>query len=371
MPAKRAATRPSVLIVDDHPLWRATLRQVIEQGRAGRIVGEASDGAEALEVAAKTKPDVVVMDLNLPTLDGAQATRSLLAERSDIKVLILSSDYARSSVLASVRAGAAGYLIKTAESDEITDAVRRIHAGELVFPPALAGVVLAVLRGEGLPSQEPAVHVAVSTGSVLDREGLAKILDQAGFDVVATASGPAELQRMISHEAAEVVIVDIGRSARTPDVGPEAVERVRAALPGVGLLVIADEIEPAAALALVSGGEGRVGYLLRARVPHVEVLGDAIRRIAKGESVIDAEVVAALVTHRARTGPLDDLTERERDVLALMAEGRTNQAICERLFLSPKSVEGHVGSIFSKLGLEPAPDDHRRVLAVLMYLRTL
>jgi DNA-binding NarL/FixJ family response regulator len=155
------------------------------------------------------------------------------------------------------------------------------------------------------------------------------------------------------------------------DAWADVVERIRGALPDVGLLLLADELEPAHALRLVEGNGKSVGYLLHARVARVEELGEAIRRIARGESVVDPEVVSALVAHSKKKSPVDGLTPREREVLAQMAEGRSNQAICERLFLSPKSVEGYVANIFSKLGLAPAPDDHRRVLAVLMYLRSL
>jgi DNA-binding NarL/FixJ family response regulator len=372
MPAgRRVPSAPSVIIVDDHPLWRSTLRQVIELGGVGKIVAEAADGDEAIRLAAKTRPDVVVMDLNLPTIDGAEATRELLAANPDVKILMLSSDYDKPSVLKSVRAGAAGYLIKTAESEEIADALRRILAGELVFPPALATVVLAALRGEDSPREREYIRVAIAAEAVLDREGLARVLAEAGLDVLASASGTEELIGLIEANPPDVVVIAVGRGAGDVGAWGDVVERIRGALPDVGLLLLADELEPAHALRLVAGNGKSVGYLLHARIARVEELGEAIRRIARGESVVDPEVVGALVTHRRKKSPVDDLTPREREVLALIAEGRSNQAICERLFLSPKSVEGHVANIFSKLGLAPAPDDHRRVLAVLMYLRSL
>ena len=137
----------------------------------------------------------------------------------------------------------------------------------------------------------------------------------------------------------------------------------------VGILVLSQYVETTFALRLVADGAGGVGYLLKDRVDDLEDFADAIRRIARGGSVIDPEVVAQLVGRRRAKVPLDDLTEREREVLALMAEGRSNQAICDRLFLAPKTVEAHIANIFSKLELVPAPDDHRRVLAVLAHLR--
>jgi DNA-binding NarL/FixJ family response regulator/class 3 adenylate cyclase len=227
--ASKAARRTrdiTLMIVDDHPLWRASLRQVLEHKRAATIVGEASNGAEALELARKAKPDVIIMDMDLPNMNGIEATQALLDEQPDAKVLVLSALDTREKVLEAVEAGASGYLIKTASPDEIANAVRRVHGGEAVFAPSLARAVLDEFR-------------RLSTG------------------------------------------------------GPR------------------------------------------------------------------------------RGKPLDSLTAREREVLTLMAEGRSNRAIGERLHLSSKTVEAHVANIFLKLGLQEAPDDHRRVLAVVTYLRSV
>jgi DNA-binding NarL/FixJ family response regulator len=208
------------MLVDDHPMWRDTLRRVLEANGTATVVAEASDGEEALTLAREAAPDVVVMDVALPKRDGIDTTQALQTELPGAKVLMLSSSDDRSLVIRAVRAGASGYLVKTAGPDEVSQAVQRIHAGELAFPPTLASVVL-----------------------------------------------------------------------------------------------------------------------------------DALRRPSAGGWTA-----------------LDQLTAREADVLGLMAEGRSNQAISARLHLSPKTVEGYVAGIFMKLGLEPADSDHRRVLAVLAYL---
>jgi DNA-binding NarL/FixJ family response regulator/class 3 adenylate cyclase len=226
--ARRSKATPSttrVVLVDDHPLWRQTLRGVLEHGHTAEVVGEAADGIEAVDIARATRPDVVVMDIDMPGMDGVDATRQVLSVAPQTRVLVLSSSDHRAQVLRAVQAGASGYLLKTAGPAEITDGVRRVRAGELVFPPSLADVVLAALRSVDDPS----------------------------------------------------------------------------------------------------------------------------------------------LASRSR-GPLTSLTDREREVLALMAEGRSNQAISDRIHVSAKTVEGYIGSIFSKLGLEVTADDSRRVLAVIAYL---
>lgn len=219
-PAKRHADKPVVLIVDDHPLWRQTLRTLVERSGAASRLLEAGDGIEAVNAVKRYKPAVVVMDIALPGQHGIAATAEIVAAHPDTRVLVLSSSDDEEQVIEAVRAGATGYLLKTAGPSDILDGIRRVHAGELVFPPSLARLLHEELRG------------------------------------------------------------------------------------------------------------GR----------------------------------------RAAAGPLAPLTEREIDVLRLMADGRTNEAIGEALFLSSKTIEAHVTSIFSKLGLDAASGGHRRVLAVIAYL---
>jgi DNA-binding NarL/FixJ family response regulator len=213
------------------------------------------------------------------------------------------------------------------------------------------------------------LRLVLADDSVLVREGVARLLVDAGFEVVAQVGEPDALMKAVRDEHPDVAIVDIRMPPTHIDEGLRAAQAIRAEHgTSVGILVLSQYVEPSFALRLVSDGVGGVGYLLKDRVTDVDDLADAIRRIAKGGSVIDPAVVAVLVGRRARV-PLDDLTAREREVLGLMAEGRSNQAIGDRLAMARKTVEAHIASIFSKLDLEPASDDHRRVLAVLAHLR--
>ena len=184
------------------------------------------------------------------------------------------------------------------------------------------------------------------------------------------AGGADELVAAVREHRPDVAIIDIRMPPDHTDEGLRAAEAIRAEHgTEVGILVLSQYVETSFALRLVADGAGGVGYLLKDRVDDLDDFADAIRRIARGGSVIDPEVVARLVGSRRTRVPLDDRTAREREVLALIAEGRSNQAIGDRLFLAPKTIEAHIASIFSKLGLLPAPDDHRRVLAVLAHLR--
>ena len=214
------------------------------------------------------------------------------------------------------------------------------------------------------------VRVVLADDSLLLREGIARLLIEAGFEIAGQAGTPDELLHAVRASRPDVAIIDIKMPPTHTDEGLRAAESIRAEHgTSVGILVLSQYVETIFAMRLVADGAGGVGYLLKDRVEDLDEFADAVRRIAKGGSVIDPEVVAQLVGRRRAKDPLDDLTGREREVLALMAEGRSNQAICDRLFLAPKTVEAHIANIFSKLELIPAPDDHRRVLAVLAHLR--
>jgi DNA-binding NarL/FixJ family response regulator len=214
------------------------------------------------------------------------------------------------------------------------------------------------------------LRLVLADDSMLLREGIARLLTESGFEIVGQAGGADELVAAVRKHRPDVAIIDIRMPPDHTDEGLRAAEAIRAEHgTEVGILVLSQYVETSFALRLVADGAGGVGYLLKDRVDDLDDFADAIRRIARGGSVIDPEVVARLVGSRRTRVPLDDLTVREREVLALIAEGRSNQAIGDRLFLAPKTIEAHIASIFSKLGLLPAPDDHRRVLAVLAHLR--
>ena len=214
------------------------------------------------------------------------------------------------------------------------------------------------------------LRVVLADDSVLLREGIARLLAEAGIEVVAQAGDAETLVAAVREHKPNVAIIDIRMPPTHTNEGLRAAEAIRAEHgTNVGILVLSQYVETTFALRLVADGAGGVGYLLKDRVDDLDDFVDAIKRIARGGSVIDPEVVAQLVGRRHPRVPLDDLSERESEVLGLMAEGRSNQAICDRLFLAPKTVEAHIANIFSKLELLPAPDDHRRVLAVLAYLR--
>jgi DNA-binding NarL/FixJ family response regulator len=214
------------------------------------------------------------------------------------------------------------------------------------------------------------MRIVVGEDSVLLREGIVRLLSDAGLDVVGQAGDAEDLLRKVSAHRPDVAVVDIRMPPTDTDDGLRAAVEIRRRLPDTGVLVLSQYIEDGYALELVGGSAEGTGYLLKDRVADVDEFVDAVRRVGAGGSVLDPRVVAALLGRRRRDDPLAELTERERDVLGLMAEGRSNHAIAERLVITERAVEKHVTSIFGKLGLQPAPEDHRRVLAVLTFLRS-
>jgi DNA-binding NarL/FixJ family response regulator len=204
---------------------------------------------------------------------------------------------------------------------------------------------------------------------VLFREGLVRVLEDAGFEVVAQAGDAAELHHAVIRTKPDVAIVDVRMPPTQTDEGARAAKEIRERYPEVGLLVLSQVVEARHALELLSESPEGFGYLLKDRVMDIDEFLEAVRRVGRGGTAIDPEVISQLFGRRRAEDPLADLTPREREVLSLMAEGRSNRGICEKLVLSPKTVESHVNRIFTKLRLAPAPDDHRRVLAVLAFLR--
>jgi DNA-binding NarL/FixJ family response regulator len=214
------------------------------------------------------------------------------------------------------------------------------------------------------------VRVVVAEDSVLFREGLVRVLTEGGFEVAAQVGEPDALHRAVISEKPDVVVVDVRMPPTQTDEGTRAAKEIRDRHPEVGVLVLSQVVEAKHALELFSERPEGFGYLLKDRVLEIDDFLDAVRRVARRGTAVDPEVVAQLFGRRRTASPLDELTPREREVLSLMAEGRSNRGICEKLFLSPKTVETHVNSIFTKLGLPPAAEGHRRVLAVLAFLRS-
>ena len=214
------------------------------------------------------------------------------------------------------------------------------------------------------------MRVVVADDVMLTREGIAHLLVEAGIDVGAQAEDADGVLREVRLKQPDVAIVDIRMPPSHTDEGLVAAQRIRADHPAIGVLVLSQYVEPSYALRLLEEHPERVGYLLKQRVFDVAVLVDALRRIVDGETVVDPTIVSRLVGRQRRRDPLAELTPREREVLSLVAEGLSNGAIASRLFVTERTVEAHVKQVFLKLGLAVDPESHRRVLAVLAYLRS-
>ena len=213
------------------------------------------------------------------------------------------------------------------------------------------------------------MRVVVADDVMLTREGIVRLLQDAGIEVAAEATEADTLLREVRLKRPDAAIVDIRMPPTHTDEGLVAAQRIRAQHPDVGVLVLSQYVEPSYALRLVEEHPERVGYLLKQRVFDSAVLVDALRRIAEGETVVDPTIVARLFGRQRRQNPLAELTQREREVLGLVAEGLSNRAIARRIVVTERTVEAHVKQIFLKLGLELDPDSHRRVRAVLAFLR--
>jgi DNA-binding NarL/FixJ family response regulator len=213
------------------------------------------------------------------------------------------------------------------------------------------------------------MRVVLADDTMLLREGVALLLTEAGFDVAGQAGNAEDLIEAVSEHKPEVAIVDLRMPPTHTDEGLRAALEIRAAHPKVGVLVLSQHADIGLAMKLLSEGAEGVGYMLKDRVADLEDFADAIRRVAAGGSALDPTIVSQLLSKRRAAGPLDDVTAREREVLELMAEGRSNQGIAERLKISERGVQKHVTSIFDRLGIPAGTDDHRRVLAVLTFLR--
>jgi DNA-binding NarL/FixJ family response regulator len=213
------------------------------------------------------------------------------------------------------------------------------------------------------------VRVVLAEDSVLLREGVARLLEDQGFEIVAQTGSAEDLMLKVRSYSPNVVIVDIRMPPTHTDEGLRAAQEIRSTYPEVGVLVLSQYVEPTYAMELLSESAEGVGYLLKDRVSDVGEFASAVRRVGEGGSALDPAIVSQLVGRRRRDDPIDHLTPREREVLEHMAQGRSNQGIADQLVVTERAVEKHVTSIFGKLRLPHAPEDHRRVLAVLTYLR--
>lgn len=213
------------------------------------------------------------------------------------------------------------------------------------------------------------VRVVVGEDQPIVREGIVHVLQDSGFEVVGTAENARDLVRITGVQRPDVVVTDIQMPPDNTDDGLRAALEIRATQPAVGVLVLSQFLEDRYAMDLVADSAEGVGYLLKENVGDLRIFTEAVRRVASGGSALDPAVVARLVGRKRKAGPLDNLTPRERDVLALVAEGRSNAGVAQELVVSVAAVERHVTSIFDKLGLHQSPEQHRRVLAVLKYLR--
>jgi DNA-binding NarL/FixJ family response regulator len=209
----------------------------------------------------------------------------------------------------------------------------------------------------------------IAEDSVLMREGLSRVLRDAGFEIVGLASDAEDLLRKTRAHKPDVVVTDIRMPPTQTDEGLRAAHTIRAELPDTGVVVLSQYVEEEYVMELLGDSAEGVGYLLKERVVDVDRFVEAVQRVAEGGSVLDPEVVSYMLGRRRREDPFEALTPREREVMELMAEGRSNRAIAAKLVVTERAIEKHVGNVFEKLGLPTAPDDHRRVLAVLAYVR--
>ena len=278
------------------------------------------------------------------------------------------------------QAGSGGQvLISHQTRQELDDGCELIDLGDHELPGLPDLERLYQLNVPGLPTEFPplstarkgfrGMRVVLADDSVLLREGIARLLEDAGFEVVAQSGTADDLLRHVGMHKPDVSLVDIRMPPTQTDEGLRAAQQIRERWPECGVLVLSQYVEPAYAMELLGENAEGVGYLLKDRVSDVDEFAAAVRRVGEGGSALDPAVVSQLVGRRRRDDPLEDLTPREREVLSLMAEGRSNQAVAESLVITLRAVEKHVTSIFGKLRLPATAEDHRRVLAVLTYLK--
>jgi len=299
------------------------------------------------------------------------------------QALVTDEGYTGIDVHRAARIGSAGHggqiLLSAPASSQTTFSVRDLGSHRLAGLPEPEHI--HQLLAEGLPRDFPplrntvamlgnAMKVVIAEDSILLREGVVRLLADSGFEVSAQSDNAEDLLRHVAMHKPSVAIIDIRMPPTHTDEGLVAAREIRSRHPGTGVLVLSQYVEPGYAVGLLEEGAEGVGYLLKDRVADLEEFASAVRRVGEGGSALDPAVVTQLVGRRRADDPLETLTPREREVLELMAEGRSNQAIAERLFVTLRAVEKHVTSIFTKLDLPASSDDHRRVLAVLTFLQS-
>jgi DNA-binding NarL/FixJ family response regulator/class 3 adenylate cyclase len=287
-------------------------------------------------------------------------------------------DLVRTSRIAN--AGHGGQILASAATVSAVEGIATRDLGQQQLERLPQPEHIYQLLADDLPQDFPAlrntsstvgksIRVALADDSVLLREGVARLLTESGFEVVSQAGNAEDLLRHVGLHKPDVAVVDIRMPPTHTDEGLRAARTIRERFPDTGVLVLSQYVESGYALDLLSESAEGVGYLLKDRVSDVEQFAESVRRVAEGGSALDPAVVSQLVGRRRVGDPLEELTPREREVLELMAEGRSNQAIADRLYVTLRAIEKHVTSIFSKLDLPASSDDHRRVLAVLLFLR--
>jgi DNA-binding NarL/FixJ family response regulator len=319
------------------------------------------DRTVAFRSAAEAVRCAVALAQESPTAIGLHAGEIGAGDPHDARPVVLA---ARLAVLARE-----GQVVASALVRELVAGDPDVRMGEAreVNLPGLAGrmTVHDVRWGE----RRRVLRVVIADDAALVRDGVAALLRDQGVEVAATAGDAAELHEAVARHLPDVALIDIRMPPTFTDEGLVAAERIRAAFPDVGVLVLSQHLDARYALRIAEGNPARTGYLLKDRVTDSRILFDALDRIAAGGCVIDQAVAQGLVSRASALARIDELTEREREVLALVAEGRSNRAIAERLVVAQKTVETHIGQIFLKLGLRGADGEDRRVAAVLAYLR--
>lgn len=327
------------------------------------VAGEATDAGSAVTLAAASEPEGILIDIGLPdrrrTTTGEGTRRVAMAPASAVDI----ERPGRGETPDGRNVGGIGFVPK----EDLPDVPLQAHAGDLARGMDVSLLATSAAGEYGEDVSVP-VRVVVGEDDVLMREGIVRLLVDAGFDVVAqTGNADDFLRKALAHRP-DVAVVDIRMPPGEADGGLRAALELRHRHPDIGVVVLSQYYEQEYALDLIGNSAEGVGYLLKERVGDVEMFTDAVSRVAAGGSALDPEVIGRMLGRRPSNDALDQLSPRDRDVLALVAEGKSNQGIAETLVISTAAVEKHITNIFYKLGLQPEPTAHRRVRAALTYL---